>query len=122
MADPGKPYLKPGKNRIKIVFSSPLKYIEQYRYGENREISYTPCGAMKGNQLIRKAHSMFGWDWGAPASRCRDFPGYLPGMPDGKDNSGGLRPAASPWRKRRSNLADKGYAVSWENQAGRAEA
>ena len=61
---PAKPYLKPGMNRIKIVFSSPLKYIEQYRYGENREISYTPCGAMKGNQLIRKAHSMFGWDWG----------------------------------------------------------
>lgn len=32
--------------------------------GAGKEIHYTACGAMEGNQYIRKAHSMFGWDWG----------------------------------------------------------
>lgn len=61
---PVKEYLKVGKNEIKVVCRSPLQYMEDYEYGENKEVLYTPCGAMKGNHLIRKAHSMFGWDWG----------------------------------------------------------
>lgn len=62
---PVKDILKIGKNDIKIVFKSTLQYIEDYNYAENKEITFTNCGSMKGNQLIRKAHSMFGWDWGA---------------------------------------------------------
>lgn len=61
---PVKSVLKSGTNRIRIVFRSVLKYIENYPYRKNREIKYIPCGAMKGNELVRKAHSMFGWDWG----------------------------------------------------------
>lgn len=61
---PVKSVLKRGKNRIRIEFRSVLQYIENYPYRKNREIKYVPCGAMKGNELIRKAHSMFGWDWG----------------------------------------------------------
>ena len=61
---PVKSVLMCGTNRIRIEFGSVLKFIENYPYWENRKIRYVPCGAMKGNELIRKAHSMFGWDWG----------------------------------------------------------
>ncbi|HJB81524.1 MAG TPA: glycoside hydrolase family 2 protein [Candidatus Mediterraneibacter intestinavium] len=56
--------MRAGTNTVRIVFRSPLKYIEEYQYSENREVQYVPCGCMKGNQILRKAHSMFGWDWG----------------------------------------------------------
>ena len=59
-----KGFLHSGENQIRIVFRSVFKYIEAYEYEENKEIHYVPCGGMKGNQLIRKAHCMFGWDWG----------------------------------------------------------
>lgn len=59
-----KEFLHSGENQIRIVFRSVFKYIEDYEYEENKEIHYVPCGGMKGNQLIRKAHCMFGWDWG----------------------------------------------------------
>ncbi|MDE6621747.1 MAG: glycoside hydrolase family 2 protein [Lachnospiraceae bacterium] len=61
---PIKEYLHEGENEICITFRSVLKFIEQYPYKENKTIRYVPCGAMKGNQLVRKGHSMFGWDWG----------------------------------------------------------
>ena len=59
-----KEFLHSGDNQIRIVFRSVFKYIEAYEYEDNKEIHYVPCGGMKGNQLIRKAHCMFGWDWG----------------------------------------------------------
>lgn len=59
-----KDFLRLGGNEICIVFRSVLRFIEDYPYQENKTIHYIPCGAMKGNQLVRKAHSMFGWDWG----------------------------------------------------------
>lgn len=60
----GKKLLHPGKNEIQIVFRSVLRFIEDYPYEAHKKINYIPCGSMKGNQLLRKAHSMFGWDWG----------------------------------------------------------
>lgn len=59
-----KKLLHPGKNEIQIVFRSVLRFIEDYPYEAHKKINYIPCGSMKGNQLFRKAHSMFGWDWG----------------------------------------------------------
>lgn len=61
---PVKEYLNEGENQIRIVFRSVLQFIENYTYAEHKEIHYIPSGGMKGNQLLRKAHSMFGWDWG----------------------------------------------------------
>lgn len=61
---PVKKYLKQGENTIEICFFSVLEYIKNYEFRENSEIHYVPSGAMKGNELVRKAHSMFGWDWG----------------------------------------------------------
>ena len=59
-----KKLLHPGKNELQIVFRSVLRFIEDYPYEAHKKINYIPCGSMKGNQLLRKAHSMFGWDWG----------------------------------------------------------
>ncbi|HWS29215.1 MAG TPA: glycoside hydrolase family 2 protein [Clostridia bacterium] len=56
-----KPFLREGKNEIEIVFSSPTRFIRE-AYRENRADG-TP-DAMTGFPLLRKAHCMFGWDWG----------------------------------------------------------
>lgn len=61
---PIKELLHLGRNEICIAFHSVLRFMENYSYQENKVIQYVPCGAMRGNQLVRKAHSMFGWDWG----------------------------------------------------------
>lgn len=60
-----KSFLKKGENQIRILFRAPITFIESYEPGEHKEISYVSTGAMEGNQYLRKAHCMFGWDWGA---------------------------------------------------------
>ena len=80
-----KSLLTPGENQIRIVFKAPIHYIESYEPEEGKEISYTANGAMKGNQYLRKAHCMFGWDWGAQipdAGIWRDI--GLTGYSDGR--------------------------------------
>ena len=54
-----------GENRIKVCLHSPLSFVEHYQPGPMREISYIPSGGIKGDQYLRKTHSMLGWDWGA---------------------------------------------------------
>lgn len=57
--------LREGENKIEIIFLSALQYARDYKTDEKKEIVYeSPC-TTKGNEFIRKAHSMFGWDWGA---------------------------------------------------------
>ena len=59
-----RPYVKEGTNRISILCRSVLRFIDNYKYREGKEIGYhTDCTTI-GNQLIRKPHSQFGWDWG----------------------------------------------------------
>ncbi len=56
-----KSLLKEGENSITVRFSSPTKFIrEAYEQGPADGSS----DAMKGFPLLRKAHCMFGWDWG----------------------------------------------------------
>lgn len=60
-----KDKVRAGANELRIVFHSPLRYIQEYKIaGEEKIIDYTPNGCTKGNQYIRKAHASFGWDWG----------------------------------------------------------
>ena len=57
-----KELLHPGENRVLVHFSSPLKWIaEAYKkYGNiGNDDTY------EGFMHLRKAHYMFGWDWGA---------------------------------------------------------
>ena len=60
-----KNYLRPYGNRITIEIDSPINYIEKVRPGLNKNIEFANTGVMKGSQYLRKAHCMFGWDWGA---------------------------------------------------------
>lgn len=62
---PVKEYLREGINTIRIVFASTLRYMAEYEPAPGKEIHVIPSGGMAGNQYLRKAHSMFGWDWGA---------------------------------------------------------
>lgn len=55
-------FLKNGENEIKITFNSPNKYIgEKYA----AEYLHGSPDALMGFMHLRKAHCMFGWDWGA---------------------------------------------------------
>ncbi|MCR5507354.1 MAG: glycoside hydrolase family 2 protein [Lachnospiraceae bacterium] len=63
-------YLRPVGNRITIEIDSPLDYIENIRPGLNKSVQYAPRGCMMGNQYLRKAHCMFGWDWAAQLPDC----------------------------------------------------
>ena len=53
--------LRPDHNSLKITFHSPTKFIRE-AYAEDPAEGTTD--AMKGFPLLRKAHCMFGWDWG----------------------------------------------------------
>ncbi|EET61225.1 glycosyl hydrolase family 2, sugar binding domain protein [Marvinbryantia formatexigens DSM 14469] len=57
-----KQLLRPEKNELRVVLHSPTKYI-----AEAFKVSQTHGSedAMDGFVNIRKAHCMFGWDWGA---------------------------------------------------------
>ncbi len=50
-----------GTNQIEIKIASPIKYIQEkdkeYHVGGS-------CNSMRGFPHLRKAHCMFGWDWG----------------------------------------------------------
>lgn len=58
-----KNYLVYGINTITIEIQSPINFIENARGAVNKEPTYVPEGCMRGNQYLRKAHSMFGWDF-----------------------------------------------------------
>ena len=56
-----KPYVKEGTNDIEIRFSSPTRWIKE-AYKKSKATGSSD--AMEGFPLLRKAHCMFGWDWG----------------------------------------------------------
>lgn len=56
-----KPFLKE-ENRLTVYLHSPIAYIEEA--DRNSDITYCSTGSMPGNGFLRKAHYMFGWDWG----------------------------------------------------------
>lgn len=57
-----KQYLKKEANELKVIFYSPTQYIaEAFEKAPTRGTE----DAMDGFVHIRKAHCMFGWDWGA---------------------------------------------------------
>ncbi len=70
--------VKPGENELRVVLHSPVKYIRE----ENEKV-YTggSLDAMEGYPHLRKAHCMFGWDWGPRLPDAGIFrPVYLLGV------------------------------------------
>ena len=59
---PVKQYLKPGENEISVLFRSSLRFVRHE--DETNDIHYASTGCIHGNAALRKAHYMFGWDWG----------------------------------------------------------
>jgi beta-mannosidase len=53
--------LREGENELKLRFDSPTRYI---REAYERDFIGGSTDAMKGFPHLRKAHCMFGWDWG----------------------------------------------------------
>ncbi len=53
-----------GENKIRFEIEPPRRVIRNARPEPGKEIEYEPVGCEAKNQYIRKAHSMFGWDWG----------------------------------------------------------
>ncbi len=56
-----KGLLRPGENTVEVVFHSPTRFIRE-AYAQSRADGTSD--AMVGFPHIRKAHCMFGWDWG----------------------------------------------------------
>lgn len=56
-----KRYLTETNNALKVIFHSPTIYIKE-KYKEHRLDGTSD--AMRGFPYLRKAHCMFGWDWG----------------------------------------------------------
>ena len=56
-----KHLLRPGENTIAVHLSSPTKYIKE---AYAKSVANGSADAMVGFPMIRKAHCMFGWDWG----------------------------------------------------------
>lgn len=70
--------VKTGENTLRVVLQSPVKYIRE----ENKKV-YTGGSqeCMEGYPHLRKAHCMFGWDWGPRLPDAGIFrPVYLLGI------------------------------------------
>jgi beta-mannosidase len=55
------PLLLPGVNRLTVKITSPTRYIREH---SGLGFATGSPDAMKGFPSLRKAHCMFGWDWG----------------------------------------------------------
>lgn len=62
-----KDHLAESGNHLRIIFHSPTAYIRE-RYREKRLDGTSD--AMRGFPYLRKAHYMFGWDWGPRLPGC----------------------------------------------------
>ena len=64
---PVRPRLRAGRNELRVLFTSALRYIRTHRQSHRpRELS-DPVG---GLTRIRKQQSQFGWDWGPRFVTC----------------------------------------------------
>lgn len=61
---PVKKLVKEGENLLELHIESPVNFVNAYQPAKGKEIGFINTGTEKGSQYIRKAHSMFGWDWG----------------------------------------------------------
>ena len=60
---PVKHLLAPTGNRLVVVFRSPNRFIAAASKA-NPDVTYDGTGYTMGSNFLRKAHCMFGWDWG----------------------------------------------------------
>jgi len=56
-----KKHLRPGENELRIIFRSPINYCAEKHA---QAPGWESTDATPGFRHLRKAHCMFGWDWG----------------------------------------------------------
>ena len=59
---PIKGKLRPGSNTLSVRLASPIRFVLEE--DARNDIFYHARGSMPGTAALRKAHCMFGWDWG----------------------------------------------------------
>ena len=60
---PAGEFLREGNNTLRVSFSPALQYIRKAAE-EHPEVTYTGGSELLWTGALRKAHYMFGWDWG----------------------------------------------------------
>ncbi len=76
-------HLKQTDNILSVTLLSSLNFIEEAH--KKSDIFYASTGCMHGNGYLRKAHYMFGWDWGPVLPDAGIFKSvYLESVSDGK--------------------------------------
>lgn len=81
--------MREGENILRVFFHSPLKYI---RDAYEKRPTRGSEDAMEGFVHIRKAHCMFGWDWGAHLPDAGIYrPVYLLAVEDARIDSVQIR-------------------------------
>ncbi len=65
---PVKQIVTDGENRLTVLLRSPSQYIAKRIAAA--DVNFPAGGSMAGNNYLRKAHSMFGWDWGPQLPDC----------------------------------------------------
>lgn len=60
---PVKQLLLQGENKLRVTFAPALDYVRKAAK-EDPEVTYIGGSGIYGTGAIRKAHYMFGWDWG----------------------------------------------------------
>ncbi len=63
-----KEFLRAGENSLRVHFHSPTRYIQE-KFEESPEYTGSE-DCMRGFVHLRKAHCMFGWDWGLRLPDC----------------------------------------------------
>jgi beta-mannosidase len=58
-----KALLKPEGNALRVLLRAPNRFIAEAAEA-NPDVTYDGSGSVKGTAFLRKAHYMFGWDWG----------------------------------------------------------
>jgi len=58
------------ENILVFEFKSAITSVENMESDEDRKIDMINTGTMYGSHAIRKAHSMYGWDWGPQLPDC----------------------------------------------------
>ena len=92
-----KDVLHEGENELRVVFHSPLKYIAEAhaKYGNSGNDD-----TFEGFMHLRKAHYMFGWDWGAHLPDAGIFrPVSLLGVEKGRIDSVFIRQEHVPGKE-----------------------
>ena len=84
--------VKAGENILRVYFHSPLEYIKE---AYEKQPTHGSEDAMDGFVHIRKAHCMFGWDWGCSSAGCGNLSSGISADDDRRQNRQRVYPSGT---------------------------